>query len=107
MYQTGAARRPFWESQDDIDVALYAEALVAIFRFLPFEDSTQVFRACMETERSDPVKTCAIRACLTLVQDAHRFPYQKRLYELADSVSARCREILKVRRLSIRMARRY
>lgn len=74
---------------------------MAIFRFLPFEDSTQVFRACMETERSDPVKTCAIRACLTLVQDAHRVPYQKELSELSDSVSARCRDILKVRSLFI------
>ncbi|KAF9480190.1 hypothetical protein BDN70DRAFT_931958 [Pholiota conissans] len=94
LYHSGVARKPFWEAQDDIDIALYGDALVCIFRFLPPEDSGPIFRACMEPERSDPVKTCAIRACLTLSQDAHRFPHQRPLKELADMIAARCREIL-------------
>lgn len=92
----GYHRKPFWESYDDIDLALYADALVAIFRFLPVEDSTQLFQQCSEPERSEPVKTCAIRACVTLVQDAPRFRWQKPLIELADAVATRCRDILKV-----------
>lgn len=90
-------RKPFWESYDDIDVALYADALVAIFRFLPLEDSGPLFKICLEPERSEPVKTCVIRACLTLVQDAPRFHWQKSLDQPAAWVATRSREILTVR----------
>ncbi|PPQ78909.1 hypothetical protein CVT25_002369 [Psilocybe cyanescens] len=95
LYNCGATRRPFWESYEDIDVSLYADALVALYRFLPLEDSTPLFEACMEPERSEPVKTCAIRACLTLVQDAPRFPWQRPLTVLEDALAGRCRDILK------------
>jgi len=91
---SGYHRKPFWESYDDIDLALYADALVAIFRSVPVEDSTQLFQQCTEAERSEPVKTCAIRACVTLVQDAPRFRWQKGLLELADAVASRCRDVL-------------
>lgn len=62
-------RKPFWESNDEIDISIYAEALVAIFRFLPEEDSIPLFSVCLEPERSEAVKTCAVRACITLAQE--------------------------------------
>jgi len=96
LYKCGTSRKPFWESYDDIDVALYADALVAIFRFLPLEESQPLFQACIEPERSDPVKTVVVRACLTLVQDASRFSWQKPLDSLELTVSGRFRDVLKV-----------
>ena len=48
---------------------MYAEALVAIYRFLPFEDTLPLFASCFEPERSEAVKICAVRACLTLIQE--------------------------------------
>ena len=81
---------------EDIDVALYADAFVAVYRFLPFEDSGPLFRICLEPERSESVKSCVIRACLTLVQDAPRFHWQKPLDQLTTWVAKRGREILTV-----------
>ncbi|KAJ3504772.1 hypothetical protein NLJ89_g7765 [Agrocybe chaxingu] len=104
LYSSGINRKAFWESYDDIDVALYSDALVAVFRFLPIEDSGPLFEACVEPERSEPVKTCVIRACLTIVQDKPRFLWQKTLDDLPASVAARCRDILKsagVRRVDV------
>lgn len=79
-------------------MALYADALVSIFRFLPFEDSAPLLQACIESERSDPVKTCAIRAFLTLVQDKSRFQWQRSFDDLVSAVASRCRDIMKVRK---------
>ena len=70
---------------------------MAIYRFLPIEDSGPTFQICFEPERSDPVKTCVVRACLTLVQDAARFHWQKPLDEPASWVATRARDILGVR----------
>lgn len=64
-----STKKPFWESRDEIDIAMYAEAMVSVFRFLPQEDSLPLFTVCVEPERSEAVKTCAVRACLTLVQE--------------------------------------
>jgi hypothetical protein len=69
---------------------------VAIYRFLPVEDSGPLFTICLEAERSEPVKICVIRACLTLIQDAVRFHWQKPLDQLAIWTATRCREILAV-----------
>ena len=68
LYNT-ATTKAFWDTQDEIDVALYADALVTVFRFLPENEVVHIFRGCMEPERSDAVKTCVVRACLTLCQD--------------------------------------
>jgi neurofibromin 1 len=57
----------------EIDVSLYAQALTMIFRFLPEEDSISLFSECLLPERSDAVKLCAVRACLTLVQEVIAF----------------------------------
>ena len=78
---------------DDINIALYADALVAIYRFLPIEDSGPLYQICFEPERSEPVKTCVVRACLTLAQDAARFPWQKPLDHAASWVATRGRDL--------------
>jgi hypothetical protein len=72
---------------------------VAVYRFLPIEDSGPLFQICFEAERSAPVKTSVVRACLTLAQDALRFHWQKPLDQPASWVARRCREILTVRTL--------
>lgn len=66
---SNASQKPFWESAEDIDITLYAEALVAIYRFLPLDDALPLFVSCVEPERSEAVKICAVRALLTLVQE--------------------------------------
>ncbi|TFK62722.1 hypothetical protein BDN72DRAFT_964371 [Pluteus cervinus] len=90
-----STKKPFWESYEEIDVAMYAEAMVSIFRFLPLEDSIPLFTVCVEPERSEAVKTCATRACLTLVQEAPRLTWQKPLERLEDMMAHRFREIFK------------
>jgi hypothetical protein len=55
-------------------VALYAQSLAMIFRFLPEEDSLLLFEECLAPERSDAVKLCVVRACLTLSQEVHCSP---------------------------------
>ncbi|KAG6896188.1 hypothetical protein C0992_009811 [Termitomyces sp. T32_za158] len=87
------SRKPFWDSLEDIDVALYAEALVALYRFLPEEDAISFFSTCVEPERSEAVKLCAVRACLTLVQEANRCKWQRPLDKLQEMMSHRLRII--------------
>ena len=70
---------------------------MAVFRFLPLEDSGRLFQMCFEPERSETVKTCVVRACLTLVQDTARFPWQKPLDQPATWVATRSRQIIVVR----------
>jgi len=72
-------RKPFWESNEEIDIAMFAEALVSVFRFLPEEDALALFGACVEPERSESVKTCAVRACLTLIQEVSTLDSRSRL----------------------------
>jgi hypothetical protein len=78
-----------------IDVAMYAEALVALYRFLPEEDALPLFVVCVEPERSEAVKTCVVRACLTLAEEARRIKWQKPLDKLEDAVRVRFRSIFK------------
>jgi hypothetical protein len=59
-------RRPFWESPDEIDVTIFADALVALYRFSPLDDVLPLFQTCLEAERSDAVKLVAIKASVTL-----------------------------------------
>lgn len=61
--------KPFYETNDMIDVDLYADALVAIYRFNHQIAIDSIFPACIAPERSDAVKTCVLKACLTLVTD--------------------------------------
>lgn len=61
--------KPFWECPDEIDVALLSDAMAALYRFLPEEESLQIFEQCVEPERSEAVKLCVVKACLTLIVD--------------------------------------
>ena len=69
---------------------------MAVYRFLPVEDSGPLFTTCLEPERSEPVKICVVRACLTLIQDASRFYWQRPLDQPATWFATRGREILAV-----------
>jgi neurofibromin 1 len=62
-------QKPFWDSVDEIDVAMYSGALVTVFRFLSEDESIPLFLACIEPERSEAVKVCAVKACSTLVTE--------------------------------------
>ncbi len=75
---------------------MYVEILVAVSHFLPLEDAAPLFQACMEPERSDAVKTCAIHASLTFVQVAARFSWHRSFDGLAATVVPRCHDILGV-----------
>ncbi|KAI6130277.1 hypothetical protein EDD16DRAFT_1541379 [Pisolithus croceorrhizus] len=88
-----AKQRPFWESYEEVDVATWAEALVTTFRFLPEEESLPIFASCLEPERSDAIKICAIKACTTLASEASRLPWQGSLDKLKRIVSPRLRAI--------------
>jgi len=57
-----------WEA-DEIDVALYADVLVTVYRFLSPDESVPLIKEWLEPTRSDAVKICAVRACLTLAQE--------------------------------------
>lgn len=74
---------------------MYAEALVTIYRFLPQEDSLPLFEVCLEPDRSEAVKTCAVRACITLAEEASRIKWQKPLDKLEDVLRPRLRNILR------------
>lgn len=65
----GVKQKPFWDSFDEIDIGTYAEALVAIFRFLPEDETVPLFVACLEPERADAVKICAIKAASILATE--------------------------------------
>ena len=63
---TYQSMRPFWESDDEIDVGIISDILVVIFRYIPEEESIPIFRMCLDQSRSCAVKMCAVRA-LTLL----------------------------------------
>ncbi|TDL29911.1 hypothetical protein BD410DRAFT_780416, partial [Rickenella mellea] len=86
-------QRPFYESPDSIDVALFADAMVAMFRFLPEDESMHMFTACLEPERSDAVKMCAVKACVILAQEAPRFPWQPTMKTILRRIAPRLRNI--------------
>ena len=59
-------QKPFWDSSDEIDVAMIADALVALYRFSSPDQATLLYERCLEPECSDAVKLCVIKACMTL-----------------------------------------
>ncbi|KAH7916805.1 hypothetical protein BJ138DRAFT_1121610 [Hygrophoropsis aurantiaca] len=89
-------QKPFWDSYDEIDVATYAEALVTVFRFLPGEESLSLFVACLEPERSDAVKMCAVKAATTMSLEAPRLPWQVGTASLHTAIAPRLRTIYKM-----------
>src|SRR5882762_8404936 len=59
-------QKPFWDSSDEIDVAMFADALVALYRFSPPDQATLLYERCLEPECSDAVKLCVVKACVAL-----------------------------------------
>ncbi|KAJ7458402.1 hypothetical protein B0H11DRAFT_187286 [Mycena galericulata] len=94
-HPVAAGQKTFWDL-DEIDVPLYAQALTMIFRFLPEEDSLQLFEECLLPERSEAVKLCVVRACLTLAQEAAIIPWQRPLAPLIQLVGPRLLAIFRV-----------
>ncbi|KAF9226729.1 hypothetical protein BS17DRAFT_500836 [Gyrodon lividus] len=88
-------QKPFWDSFDEIDVGTYAEALVTVFRFLPEDESIPLFVACLEPERSDAVKICAVKAASILSSEVARLPWQPSLEKLQIRIAARLRDLYK------------
>lgn len=76
---------------------MYAEAMVAVYRFMGMEEALIMFDHCMEPERSDAAKTAGIRAALTICQDVARFPWQKSPTDLITQLAPRVRDVLRVR----------
>ncbi|KAH8096624.1 hypothetical protein BXZ70DRAFT_945419 [Cristinia sonorae] len=90
----GTTQKPFWDCPDEIDVALIGDALVTLFRFLPASEAIPIFVKCMEPEQSDAVKICVVKACLTLITDAPRLPWQHSLAELKSVLASRISKVL-------------
>lgn len=68
--------RPFWESDEEIDVGIISDVLVMIFRYIPEEESIPIFQMCLDQSRSCAVKMSAVRA-LTLLSIEVRFMIEK------------------------------
>lgn len=69
MLFKSSGQRPFWESSGEIDVAMYADALVLMWRFFAHSEAISLFRICLLPERSDAVKLCAVTAMHTLARE--------------------------------------
>lgn len=63
----------FYASQDPIDVNLYADLIVAIWRFDNPGAVKDVFPICLALDRSDAVKATAVRALVTIVSEVGPF----------------------------------
>ncbi|TFY54349.1 hypothetical protein EVJ58_g8920 [Rhodofomes roseus] len=83
--------KPFWEWSEEIDVAIIADMLVTLFRYLPGDEVIDLFHLCLEPERSDAVKISAIKACITL---ASKCPWQQSLETLREALQERFARIL-------------
>ncbi|OJA21538.1 hypothetical protein AZE42_01812, partial [Rhizopogon vesiculosus] len=71
-------------------------ALATIFRFLSEEEPIPLFLDCLEPERSDAVKICAIKAATTLSSEAPRLPWQQSLENLQTAIAPRLRDIFQM-----------
>ncbi|KAL4251095.1 Ras-GAP domain-containing protein [Abortiporus biennis] len=76
LLQWHNSQKPFWDYQEDIDVGLLGDALVTIYRFLSVDETVQIFLKCLDPGRSDAVKICVIRACITLITENRQLPWQ-------------------------------
>lgn len=88
-------QRPFWECPDEIDVTIFADALVALYRFSPPADAVPLFKTCLEAERSDAVKLVAIKASVTLSVEARAITWQPSISPLFEALAGRFRTIFK------------
>ena len=93
--------KPFWECQEEIDVAMFADALVALYRFAPKHEALRFFETCLEPERSDAVKLVAVKACATLSVEQRSIQWQPDITELEAITAPRLRSIFGVRTTSL------
>ncbi|KAI5118442.1 hypothetical protein M0805_000576 [Coniferiporia weirii] len=68
-------QRPFFESNEPLDVSLHADILVGLVRFIPEEEYTHLIHECLEPDRSDAVKLVAVKALIILSQQAAKWPF--------------------------------
>ena len=61
--------KPYWEWTEEIDVAIIADILVTLFRYLADDEVIPFFKLSLEPERSDAVKICTVKACITIIED--------------------------------------
>ncbi|KIO22012.1 hypothetical protein M407DRAFT_28426 [Tulasnella calospora MUT 4182] len=87
--------KPFYETTEMIDVDLYADALVAIYRFSHATAVDMVFPSCIAPERSDAVKTCVMKACLTIVTEGGKIGGQPPISSLFSVIATRSRQIIR------------
>ncbi|KIL70462.1 hypothetical protein M378DRAFT_1044573 [Amanita muscaria Koide BX008] len=87
-------RKFYHENNEEVDIPFYAEAFVALYRFLPPEDSVPLFMDCLRPEKSDAIKTAPVRAFLTLVQEAAHIPWQRPLDQLEESICNRLHALI-------------
>ncbi|THH13571.1 hypothetical protein EW146_g6666 [Bondarzewia mesenterica] len=86
--------KPFWEAPEEIDVSMFADALVLLYRFSPLEDVLELFKTCVEPERSDAVKLCVVKACVTLSVESRQLPWQVQIDPIFQ-IAKRFRNIFK------------
>ncbi|EJD36584.1 hypothetical protein AURDEDRAFT_117057 [Auricularia subglabra TFB-10046 SS5] len=85
--------RPYYDTVEHLlDVGLYSDVLVSIYRLDPQTAIQQVFLPSLHALRSDTVKTVVVKACLTLTIDARRYPHQPSI-EPAYGCAVRIRQI--------------
>lgn len=87
-------QRPFWESSDEIDVGLFRDAMAILYRFLPEDEAVELFSVCMEPERSDAVKTVAVKAALVLTLESPSLPWHRSLEKMERVMAPRMRAII-------------
>ncbi|KAG8886533.1 Ras GTPase activating protein ira2 [Tulasnella sp. 331] len=95
IFSPSPPMRPFYETTEMIDVDLYADALVAIYRFNHAVAIDTIYPACMALERSDAVKTCVLKACLMVVTEASKIQSQPRASALFPVIAHRTRAIMR------------
>jgi hypothetical protein len=89
-------RHPPYSNLGAIDVDLYADALVAVYRHSP-QRSQRIIRTWLEPQRSEAVKLCVVRAAMTLVVETAVFPWQPSLTPMLQVSTKRLNLILRVR----------
>ncbi|KAH7101725.1 hypothetical protein BKA62DRAFT_794260 [Auriculariales sp. MPI-PUGE-AT-0066] len=87
--------KPFYESNEPVNLEVISNAMVTIFRFDPQRARDTVFVPCLQPERSDGTKCCAIRAIITLATEAPRLQYQESLSILYNAIAPLGREIFR------------
>ncbi|KAG8981934.1 Ras GTPase activating protein ira2 [Tulasnella sp. 425] len=87
--------KPFYDTTEMIDVDLYADALVAIYRFSHATAIDTIFPSCIAPERSDAVKTCVMKACLTIVTETGKIGGQPPISSLFPVIATRSRQIIR------------